>query len=775
MSSSSPHRTQNIILADTHGPVLGKAQMSPNLALLYLAAYALQFRPDLNFHYIPQKHAWRHHLNTIEELKPSIYAISFTSYGAPVAFKMIREIKSRYPGVVVICGGPHATAFPRDVLEKSGCDVCVVGEGEITFLELIESIDGMPGSLRRVKGIAYLDEGEFVQTETRPVIDSLDSIPIPDRSLVNQSDFVGIQYSLSRPNTEMVITRGCPLRCVFCANPVFRLRNGPTFRTRSPENIAKEAEYLYQLGYREIYLHSDELNVSLEWSIEVCKALAALNHPDLYFQCNLRVVPFDEELAMWLKRANFWMVKFGIESASDRVLHGIKKMMSKEKTIRACELASKAGIKVYAFFMLYQIWEEKGQLQYETSEEVAGSIDFAYQLWRKGFLHYTTWGFAIPVQGAELYDIARRHGIVDDNFYPSDEWDIFEHLPHVTKKTFNRNFAKARRLQALMALRGGHFEWRNWRSMSRKLMTSIRGKPNSKSELRGAHHGIDEKLQHHASEVRLPQFLEITSRHRQELMRHAIYERLIDGKSMRIFMQSHVFAVWDFMTILKVLQRRLTCTETPWIPSVDTQAARLINEIVLEEESDSVDPGVYRSHFDLYRGAMREIGADTGQIDRFIDLLRSGNTVSQALKPLRVPQTTKTFVLETMKIQQAETHEVVACFLMGRENVIPEMFRRFLENLGPETQQTHRMMRVYLERHIELDEDSHAPMGRELMRTVCGVDSAKWEAAIKITRHSLRMRKFLWDGVLEEIDLASAQTRVVPGAGPGRSFYPIAR
>ena len=316
------------------------------------------------------------------------------------------------------------------------------------------------------------------------MVDDLDTIPFPDRSLIDQADFVGIQYSLARPNTEMIITRGCPLRCVFCANPVFRLRNGPTFRCRSPQQVAEEAESLYQSGYREIYLHSDELNVDLTWSIEVCKALAALGHPDLFFQCNLRVVPMNEELAYWLKKANFWMVKFGIESASDRVLRGIKKMMSKEKTIRACQLAADAGIKVYGFFMLYQIWEEDGKLQHETPEEVRASIDFARQLWKRGILHYTSWASAVPVQGAELYDIARRHGMVGADFYPSEEWDIFEHLPEISKKTFNQHFAASRRLQAMMALRGGHIEWRNWRGISHKLLTMVRGKYHRKSRER---------------------------------------------------------------------------------------------------------------------------------------------------------------------------------------------------------------------------------------------------------------------------------------------------
>ena len=477
----------DIILADTHGPILGKAQATPNLSLLYLAAYAKKFRSDITFHYIPQKRGWSRHLEMIEAVKPTIYAISFTSYGAPIAFKMMREIKARYPAIIVIAGGPHVTAFPREVLEKTGCDVCVIGEGEVTFLELINSVDQIPERPPPSPG-NRVPEGRRVQFRPRPGTWSTTSIPFPfpDRSLIDQADFVGIQYSLARPNTEMIITRGCPLRCVFCANPVFRLRNGPTFRCRSPQQVAEEAESLYQAGYREIYLHSDELNVDLTWSIEVCKALAALGHPDLFFQCNLRVVPMNEELAYWLKKANFWMVKFGIESASDRVLRGIKKMMSKEKTIRACQLAADAGIKVYGFFMLYQIWEEDGKLQHETPEEVRASIDFARQLWKRGILHYTTWASAVPVQGAELYDIARRHGMVDADFYPSEEWDIFEHLPEISKKTYNQHFAASRRLQAMMALRGGHIEWRNWRGISHKLLTMVRGKYHKKSRERGA-------------------------------------------------------------------------------------------------------------------------------------------------------------------------------------------------------------------------------------------------------------------------------------------------
>ena len=320
----------------------------------------------------------------------------------------------------------------------------------------------------------------------------------------------------------------------------------------------------------------------------------------------------------------------------------------------------------------------------------------------------------------------------------------------MSRATFNRHFAKARRLQAMMALNSGHIEWRNWRGISHKFITMFLGQHRQKKRPQPAAE-IDQQLELPDAELRLPQFIEITSKPRHELMRHPVYNSLDDVANLRLFMESHVFAVWDFMTILKTLQQRLTVTTTPWLPPLDPHAARLINDIVLEEESDRVEDGVYLSHFELYRAAMREIGADRTQIDDFIARLRGGATVAQALARLAIPSTTKAFVLDTMEIQHAKTHEVVACFLMGRESVIPDMFRRFLETLEESQRGSFRMMKTYLERHIDLDEESHAPMGRELMKRICGADPVKWSEAARITCHSLEMRRTLWDGVVAQI------------------------
>ena len=467
-----------IVLADSHGRVLGKDQTSANLSLLYLGAY-LREQDDVvvELDYIPQVKSDAYHLDRIGSFGAQIYACSFTSFSARETFALIRRIKERYPHVLVVCGGPHAVTHSEQILRESGADIVAIGEGEVTFYEIVKNFSNLDDHLEHINGIAYLQNGVYHRTPVRDLIEDIDSIPFPIRDLVNDDDFCGLTYSRARPNTEMVITRGCPLRCVFCANPVYRLKNGPLYRARSPENIAAEVDYLYGLGYREIYMHSDELNVQLQWSIDVCKAIAELGHRDLFFQCNMRVVPMSEELAYWMRRANFWLVRVGLETTSDRVLKGIKKRMSFDKTENSLRMMANEGIKILAFAMLFNYWEEDGKLQHESASEVRQTISDVWMLWRRRHLHYTSWQFANPVPGAEFYDIARRRGMVDDDYFPSDTWNTFDFLTGVSRREFNGLYAAARRQQAIMALAAGNIEWRNFKGIAHKAYTMLFGKP----------------------------------------------------------------------------------------------------------------------------------------------------------------------------------------------------------------------------------------------------------------------------------------------------------
>ena len=164
---------------------------------------------------------------------------------------------------------------------------------------------------------------------------------------------------------------------------------------------------------------------------------------------------------------------------------------------------------------------------------------------------------------------------------------------------------------------------------------------------------------------------------RAALLDHPIYTQVISVADLRLFMEDHVFAVWDFMSLLKRLQQDLTCVKVPWFPADNDRAARLINDIVIGEETDIGPDGAYVSHLGLYVRAMGDIGANTRQFEKFRSLVSVGAPVDLALKLTGTPQHVQGFVAHTMALANAgSTEEVLAAFFYGREDVIPEMFRR---------------------------------------------------------------------------------------------------
>lgn len=237
-----------------------------------------------------------------------------------------------------------------------------------------------------------------------------------------------------------------------------------------------------------------------------------------------------------------------------------------------------------------------------------------------------------------------------------------------------------------------------------------------------------------------------------QLDRHPLYARVCTADDLRVFMHHHVFCVWDFMTLLKTLQRSLTCVEVPWLPTADPLARRLLNEIVLEEESDADGRGGYLSHFELYLAAMQDCGADTGPIQRFLSALRDGLPVPEALTHTAVPDGVCEFVRGTLAFATAgRPHEVCAAFAYGREDVIPNMFRQLVARLA--TQDPHRFDRFgyYLERHIHADGEKHGPLARQLTARLYGADPVKSREAEAAARQALAARLRLWDCIVERL------------------------
>ena len=235
---------------------------------------------------------------------------------------------------------------------------------------------------------------------------------------------------------------------------------------------------------------------------------------------------------------------------------------------------------------------------------------------------------------------------------------------------------------------------------------------------------------------------------RQRMVDHTLYRRIQSLADLRTFMEYHVFAVWDFMSLLKALQRDLTCVELPWVPTGNPATRRLINEIVLEEETD-VDPeGQPTSHFELYLRAMREAGADTAPAERLLAALAAGDSVPAALAAAQAPASVQAFVQHTFEvIASGQTHAVAAAFTFGREDVIPDMFRHLVADLGQRFPGQLDTFIYYLNRHIELDEDHHAPLAHQMVRNLCGTDPQRWRQATAVAAQGMAARVALWDGI----------------------------
>ena len=230
-------------------------------------------------------------------------------------------------------------------------------------------------------------------------------------------------------------------------------------------------------------------------------------------------------------------------------------------------------------------------------------------------------------------------------------------------------------------------------------------------------------------------------------------------QDLHTFMQSHIFAVWDFMSLLKALQRGLTCTEVPWLPSSQPEARRLINEIVLGEESDLYQ-GRAASHFELYLEAMHACGASTAAIDGLLLQLRSGGSMEGVLKNASIPACARAFMQQTFSlIAQDQLHAIAAAFTFGREDLIPDMFRGFVREMNQQMSGKLEMFVWYLERHIEIDGEEHGPMALRMVSELCGEDELCWQQAGDAAEQALLARLALWDGILHSLPVHASVLR----------------
>ncbi len=243
---------------------------------------------------------------------------------------------------------------------------------------------------------------------------------------------------------------------------------------------------------------------------------------------------------------------------------------------------------------------------------------------------------------------------------------------------------------------------------------------------------------------------------RQQLTGHELYKNIRRVDDLRIFMEHHVFAVWDFMSLLKSLQQKLTCTNVPWMPVGNANTRYLINEIVLGEESD-VDAQRSRiSHFELYRQAMQLAGCIDNGINNLFTELNGGKNIDEALIIADIPQAARKFVQHTFDvIDTKKDYLCAAVFTFGREDLIPGMFISMVKEISQQLPGKVDTLLYYLERHIEVDGEHHSQLAYKMTAELCGDDDSKWIQATNAVKESLKERIALWDGILTEIQVAA--------------------
>jgi hypothetical protein len=249
---------------------------------------------------------------------------------------------------------------------------------------------------------------------------------------------------------------------------------------------------------------------------------------------------------------------------------------------------------------------------------------------------------------------------------------------------------------------------------------------------------------------------EVVREFRHRLEAHPIYAAVASIADLRCFMQHHVYSVWDFMSLIKHLQGVVAPSSQPWDASGDASVRRFINELVLEEETDEHPVnGGFASHFELYLSAMEEIGAETAPVRRFVQMVRD-NGIDAALAEAAIPEPSRRFTQTTFAfITGDKPHVAAAALALGREHIIPGMFRAILERIGVSDAEAP-IFHAYLNRHIHLDADFHAPLSLRLLNSLCAGDATRTEEAVDAAAQAVEARLAFWDGVLESIEARKA-------------------
>ena len=378
--------------------------------------------------------------------KPDLVGVSFATPHAAGAYKFIDKLKQEAPDILIVCGGAHPSALPEEVLSRTKADIVVVGEGERAFADIVEDF---------AKGIIRPGDKRII---TSPLIKDIDSIPFPARDLINIKRYPGWVFSKQGAGTHFTSSRGCPYNCQFCSNPVWKAQK-PWCRLRSPENVVDEIQLLREeYGIREFFDQCDEFNANTRHAIQICDEIIQRGLDIKWkVQMTARARHLPEELIEKMAESGCWLVCLGLESGNQATLNGIGKAISLEEIEHVCGLLKKHGIRVLGLFMVFNIWEENGELKYEGVAESLNTIQFAKSLRKKKLLDYLSCTITTPFPASSLWNTAIKHQLISERDIGQwqlwdSSWNQVVKLPTVSDEDWGKVRSIGGRLQLYSVL-----------------------------------------------------------------------------------------------------------------------------------------------------------------------------------------------------------------------------------------------------------------------------------------------------------------------------------
>jgi radical SAM superfamily enzyme YgiQ (UPF0313 family) len=358
-------------------------------------------------------------IKKIEQEKPKVVGISSLTSTFSRAIETAKAIKERFPEIMIIIGGHHATIIPREVIEENSCfDLLVYGEGELTLLEIMQKYKKTRFSLshflskykilNRIDGICFREKNNITTTKRRELIKDINILPFPARHLLPMDRYIPLPNQYKRyPVIHMVVIRGCPYNCTFCSNNAIF---GRKVRARSPKKVVEEIRHVMkEYGARDISFWDDMMTTNRKWMMDFCNLLIQ-EKIDITWTCYSRVDTIDEDLLRKMKEAGCWNIFFGYESGSQSLLNNINKRITLEQIRNANELCKKVGIEIRASFML--------ALPGETPKLAQKTIDFAKELNPE----YAQFCITTPFPGTQLYTDAKKYGTLTEDFSEYNIW-----------------------------------------------------------------------------------------------------------------------------------------------------------------------------------------------------------------------------------------------------------------------------------------------------------------------------------------------------------------